>query len=1253
MLALALPALLATLAASHATPAAEEARVEEAEVGPRDPAQEDLAASLASLRRDRHQPRAAADLARLALLEEDAPDLTPLERAYGQLAADPRALPEIRDLARFGLARLARARGPSSASAAWLRKLGLLSRFEVIGPFDGEGKRGFDAPFPPEERQDLAARYPGKVREVYWRPLPPEAVVDGFAHLGAALRPAREAVAYALAMVELPREARVRLTAGASGASKVWVNGALVLSDPAYHPARPGQQAALVTLRAGPNRILVKLAHDEGRMGFYLGFTTPRGDPLELAERPTRPLPPLAAGAAPRPEKVAGVAELLAARAGRARGAEEGRARLDLALVLADRAASDVREQRPLAEARRAAGLLPQSAEAQLTAARLEDDSNRRRARVEAALAADGTDPRALRELGALELSRRRGPEAVVLLEKAVAAAPGDVRALSLLADAREACGLAARADLLRLELGSRFPRLPAAQQAAARAARRLDRLGDAVRFGRALLALRHDDALARAALVQALVDRGDVEGALEALAAASRLDPSDLGPRLRQGDLLAGSGRLAEAVAAYDAAERLSPEDPEPPERRGRARLQAGSSREAVADLQRALELKPQSPELKELLRAVSPERERFERPYLYDAAALARAFDPGRGQGEDAVVLGDLTATRVYPSGLSSTYHQLVVKVLTRRGVEAFRRQSIGYVPGRQELKVDRVRVVKPDGAAVETWQEAEHSASEPWYRLYYDTRTRALTFPALEPGDLLELGYRVDDVAGENLLSDYFGDQVYLQDGTPKARVDYVLLVPSSRRLHVNEPGVAGLERAERALPGGVTEHRFTARDLPRLEAEPGMPGPSEVVPFIHVSTYASWDDVARFYWGLVRDQLRPTEELRATARRLEAEVRRARRARGLPEAGDERAVVEAVHDFVVTGTRYVGLEFGIHGFKPYRVDQVLSRRFGDCKDKASLTHALLEALGIDSRLVLLRMNRLGRIPAAPASLAVFNHAISYVPKYDLWLDGTASYSGSRELPSEDRGATVLVVNPDGPARFGQIPEGRPEENRTELSLEAELRADGSAVLAGDSTVGGGRAPDYRRAYGTEGDRRASFEQAWSRTFPGLEVKTVSASDLTRLDEDVALRFTLEVPHLGRPDGDGLSFSPFGEQSPYTESYAPLSARRHPLVLGDPWENRFRYRYRLPAGWSAGALPPPSRLDTPFGSFEVSWREEGGSVRVEGRLVFRATRVNAADYPAFRAFTAGIDRAMARRVRVGPGATAAASKREDSHP
>jgi hypothetical protein len=437
---------------------------------------------------------------------------------------------------------------------------------------------------------------------------------------------------------------------------------------------------------------------------------------------------------------------------------------------------------------------------------------------------------------------------------------------------------------------------------------------------------------------------------------------------------------------------------------------------------------------------------------------------------------------------------------------------------------------------------------------------------------------------------------------------------------------------------------------------------MPGWSEVARYVHVSTYASWDQVNHFYWGLVRGQLEPSEEVRAAAARIAADVLRAR---GAPEvrvaassgarapsrvaaspghdAETELALVKAVYDFVVSQTRYVGLEFGIHGFKPYRVDQILERRFGDCKDKASLMHGLLEALGIDSRLVLLRMRRLGALPDAPASLAVFNHAILYLPRYDLWLDGTASYSGSRDLPSEDRGANVLVVNPDGPPTFTRIPEARPGDNVSETAFDVAIAPDGAAAVRGRSRVSGVAAPGYRRTYQTETDRRTQLEQSFSHAFPGLEVRGVKVSDLSRIEDDVTMEYELSVPRYAQRDGAGLRFSPFGAAPGYTETYAPNSSRRFDLVIGDPSVTRFTHRCALPAGWSVTDLPESARGEGPFGGFEVRYRRDGTTLVAEGFVTLATGRVAARDYPAFRAFVGEIDRALTRKVRIAPAGEA----------
>jgi tetratricopeptide (TPR) repeat protein len=1206
-----------------------------------DPAAAALAAALSDLERDRVRPRAIVALSRLHELEQTAPDLSRLSRAYQAVAEEPRAHPEVRALARWRLAGVERSRGNLRRAEAELARLGFVRGWWIAGPFDNEGRRGLASAFPPEAGIDLGARFPGKVGEVGWRPLPPEVQAWGAAAVGAALRPNREVTVYALAVLESRRQQRARLWLGTSAPFVLWVNGVRAMAGGAHRPARLDQDAVEVTLRRGANRVLLKLAHDQGDLSFLARITDPAGRALGLDPAAMAPLPQLLPGAGPRPAPVAPVLSALEARARAARGEEEGRARLDLAVALAERRAEDVDEHRAAREARRAAELLPRSAEAQLLAARLEDeDANRRREYLEAALRIAPGHPEASVALAEHEMRRGRPQAAVRILAPAVAAAPAFAAARAALGQAWEQVGLPARGQLELLRLGEDLPDVPLAVDAASRAARRLDRAEEAARLTRKLLALRYDDAAARAGLAQLLVDRGELEAALEVLAQAQRLEPGDLWLRLRRADLLAANGRPDEAEADYAAAARIAPDDPEVHERRGRARLRQGRQGEALADLQRALDLRPQSPQLKELVRQLQPERERFESPYLLDAAALARSA-PGPEGDEDALVLGEVKVTRVYPSGLSATHVQLIVKVFNPRGVETARSHAIPYTPGRQELRVERARVWKPDGSAVETHQEADRSTSEPWYRLYYDTRARQVSFPSLAPGDVLELAWRTDDVASENLLSDYFGDVTYLADPVRKLRLDYVLLAPEGRRIHANDVSLPGLERTERPLPGGVREHRWSVRDLPRLEPEPGMPGPSETSPYVHVSTYASWADVSRFYAGLVREQLRPGPEVRATAERLAAEVK-ARPGSGQRSERELREeLVRAAYDFVVTSTRYVGLEFGIHGYKPYRVDQVLTRRFGDCKDKAGLMQAILASLGIDSRIVLLRMRRLGRVPDRPASLAVFNHAILHVPELDLWLDGTATGSGSRELPTEDRGASVLVVNPDGPAALGVVPDARPEDNQRQTELRLALSADGSAAVLGRTRVRGAQAPDYRRAYQAEGERRSALERSLARTFPGLRVESVTVSDPARIEEDVTLDFRFAAPRLARPENGGLSLLPFGQAATWTETLAPLSARRHDLVLGQPFETRMVLRHALPPGMAPAGLAPPESHATPLGSFRVGLRVEGNELVAELLVRVEASRVPAAEYPAFRDLLGRIDGAVSRAVRLAPAA------------
>jgi hypothetical protein len=492
----------------------------------------------------------------------------------------------------------------------------------------------------------------------------------------------------------------------------------------------------------------------------------------------------------------------------------------------------------------------------------------------------------------------------------------------------------------------------------------------------------------------------------------------------------------------------------------------------------------------------------------------------------------------------------------------------------------------------------------------------------------GDIIEVNYSLDDTALENLLSDYWGDVSYPQSTYRKLRYEYIIDMPSNRPLYWNKSTLSPkVKLASFEEKDHRTLYRFSAVDLPRVVPEPAMPGWSEVVTPLHVSTYQSWDQVGKYYWGLVRDQLTPNDEIKRTVDHVLTGVDRK----------DELAVIRALYNFVVTNTRYVALEFGIHGYKPYRVDRILARRFGDCKDKASLIYALLKVAGIDSRLVLLRMRNLGVIGPEPASLAAFNHAIVYVPKYDLYLDGTAEFHGARELPSADRVANALIVNPEGSSTFVTTPEARPEDNASVLSLEVVLKSDGSAVVKGHSVISGQSAPEFRRGYQAVATRKATLEQGWSQTFPGLTVKQVALNDLTQLDKDVSLQYELDVPRYAEVLPKALRFYPLGAGRNHTETYAPLAERRYDLVLPSPWLNRYSYVYAPPAGYSFSHIPADVTEASPFGKLRMAFKVIDGKLHCEAEVSLTVARIAAKDYAAFREFLGRIDQAFSRKVLV----------------
>jgi transglutaminase-like putative cysteine protease len=672
------------------------------------------------------------------------------------------------------------------------------------------------------------------------------------------------------------------------------------------------------------------------------------------------------------------------------------------------------------------------------------------------------------------------------------------------------------------------------------------------------------------------------------------------------------------------------------------------GRRDEALVRLRAAIALRPQDPELRRYTERLAAEPnggdgagEDLARRFAADATGVAKAETPRAGESGDAVVLLDRRVVRVHRNGLSQTFAQRIVRIVSEHGAEENKEFYVRYTPGSEEVEVRQARIYRKGARGeldvLEATDRDDEDLSEPWYGLYYDNRAEVVRFEGLRAGDVLEVQYLVDDVSNENQMADYFGDLEFVAEAIPKRRWDYTLIAPATRAMYTNTPRVAGLSR-QVTDEGGDRVYRFAAADVAKIDAEPAMPGLAEVAPYLHVSTYGTWGDVGAWYWRLVEEQLTPDDELRKAARGAVT--------RGMSDEEKMRAI----HELVVTGTRYVGLEFGIHGFKPYKVTQVLARRFGDCKDKASLMVALLREVGVPSELVLVRTRRGGRIDPEPASLAVFDHAIVYVPKLDVYLDGTAEFAGVSELPAQDQGVMVLRVGPAG-AVLAETPVLPSSQNRVQRRWQVDLTPAGDAHVVEDLTIRGQAAPDWREHYQTPGERAERYGKVWTARYPGARLTSIDMPHIDERDVPVTVHAVADVPRFGVPlgaaavggegaRGGGVSLPVTVREADFARTYARLSARRQDLVIAYPWQHDEELWYRIPKGWQLEGGPITRELSGPFGRFRLEAKVEGdGGLRVRSFLDVTRFRIAPEDYASFRGFLGEIDGALAERLVIVP--------------
>jgi tetratricopeptide (TPR) repeat protein len=1175
--------------------------------------------------------------------EWDRGDPAAVEEVLREVSLDAAEPPPVRVYAALLEAYARRRRGDLDGARVRVARLGFVDKWMGVGPFENDGKVGTSAPYEPEKELEfplnLTHDYDGKDHKpVRWRLLPPVSPY-AWTDLGVFLRPAEQACGYVTTFVRDARltehaSRRIGVWAGATGAVRIFWNGSEVLHDDKYRDIDSDRFAVGTTLRAGWNRLTAKVCGDERPPMLSLRLADERGAPDPHIEFDADPRHSTPAGGA-----VMALGKGVVERAGNLEGpaqAFEGLiksgdpAMLEaFARYLGYTGSDDPTEHRARELARRAAEKTP-TIERLLLAGELAESRNQRATWIEKAeaIVAGGhaTREQTISVLLARAAYARSGVnwrDAVPYYEQVLALDPDDVPGTLSKVELYEEAGLHETALAALQRALARRPQSVALLRAAVASLRDQGRETEADELAERYSALRFDDPAFVRARIEIAVARRDTTTAARWIDRLLATNPDSAAALQTSAQAWMRLGDRARAIAAYRGALNLAPDDTDVMRELAAIYAVAGQRDDQLRLLKRVLELMPQAKDVREEVAHIEPARPRPDELYARPASEfLASRGAPAAGQSQRTLV--DLQVSTVFPNGLASRFHQVVYQPLTDATAASSREYDFSFENDSETVQVRAARVYRKDGTideAVETGAGA--MADDPSLAIYTSARAYYVRFPRLEPGDVVELQYRVEDVAQRNAFADYFGEVVTMQSPEPVARAEYDLITPKARTFYFNEPRVPGLEKSVEER-GDQRIFRFVAKNVPAVTQEALQPPWSEVLGHVHVSTYKSWEEMGHWYWGLIRDQLVPDDEVRQRAEAL---------TKGLK---DDASKVRAIYDFVVQKTRYVALEFGIHGFKPYRCAQIFSRGFGDCKDKATLIVTMLGSLGIKATPVVVRTANKGDIETNPASLAPFDHMIAYVPSLDLFLDGTAEYTGSLELPAMDRGALALLVN-EGNAKLVHLPDPPATASVSAHKLEATLAADGGAKLDWRADVSGVEASEWRVRFHADATRKQRVQQMFAAILPGSDVAALDSGNLEDVEQKVTMRVRGSSPQFARTTGDALSV-PLGRREHMVRDYASLATRELDVRLYAQWTQEDDWTIRLPAGAHVKGLPSPTRASGPFGSYQLDVESNAGVIRVRTTVALTKTRITAAEYPRFRTWCEEVDRVLGQRATVG---------------
>jgi tetratricopeptide (TPR) repeat protein len=587
-----------------------------------------------------------------------------------------------------------------------------------------------------------------------------------------------------------------------------------------------------------------------------------------------------------------------------------------------------------------------------------------------------------------------------------------------------------------------------------------------------------------------------------------------------------------------------------------------------------------------------------------------------PQANSHEPFVIEHYVTTMRFESDGTGERDLSARVRVQTDAGAAGLKELIFGYRSPGEQVDVRYVRVRKADGTVANVAADAVKDipiALANDAPAYADAKEKHISVPALHPGDVLE--YEIATRLTVPLAPREFWFQQDFIDNAVVLDEELKVDVPQTRAVILASPNFPHETSQASGRVFYIWKHANPPAHTDNDPTSPEALKRAAKLPDVQLTSFATWQDVARWYASLEQGRTDPAPEIAAKAKQL------------IEGHTTQIEKIQALYDYISKNIRYVDIPLGRDGYQPHSAADVFANQYGDARDEHALLAAMLRAVGIPSGAALIPYVR--KLDLSVPSPAQLDHVITAVPDSSnlLWMDSTAGVAPFRLLTSPLRDKSALLVPAEGTGKIVTTPQDPPFLSTQRVAIDGQVSDLGKLTATVHYSLRGDTEFVMRRAFHTTPPDQWKQLGETILSLDGVHgnVIAVKPGDPT----DTHAPFEIEI-QFAQPNFLDWSAARARIALPMlTPGMPDLPAKStEPIEIGSPLDVTTQLKLMLPAQFTVRA-PVASSVARDYAEFKSTYQFEDHTLTASRTLNFTMRELpasRASDYQQFTHSVAG---------------------------